>query len=61
MPESYRDLMLSPNSPVIDFYPVEFELDSEGKHSSWEAIVILPFIDEVRYIYHFVLHHTLLD
>ena len=40
--------MYDPNSPIIDFYPLEFEQDLNGKKQDWEAIVKIPFIDEVR-------------
>jgi 5'-3' exoribonuclease 1 len=38
--------MLSENSPVIDYYPVDFETDLNGKQQEWEAVVLIPFIDE---------------
>ena len=40
--------MYSPTSPILDFYPLEFEQDMNGKKAEWEAIVKIPFIDAVR-------------
>ena len=40
--------MRSPESPIIDFYPTEFGLDMNGKRYTWQAVVLLPFIDEQR-------------
>ncbi|KAJ3505765.1 hypothetical protein NLJ89_g7245 [Agrocybe chaxingu] len=48
IPLAYRDLMYDPNSPILDFYPLEFEQDLNGKKADWEAIVKIPFIDERR-------------
>ncbi|KAF2483293.1 XRN 5'-3' exonuclease N-terminus-domain-containing protein [Neohortaea acidophila] len=48
VPPVYWDLMTSPDSPVIDFYPRDFELDMNGKKQDWEAIVKIPFINEKR-------------
>lgn len=48
IPQAYRDLMYDSNSPILDFYPVEFQQDLNGKKQEWEAIVKIPFIDERR-------------
>lgn len=48
VPEAYRDLILNPNSELIDFYPPSFETDMNGKKQDWEALVLIPFIDENR-------------
>ena len=48
IPFAYQDLMTDPNSPILDFYPREFELDLNGKKADWEAIVKIPFIDQDR-------------
>jgi len=48
VPKIYHDLMTNPNSPIIDFYPRDFELDMNGKKMDWEAVVKIPFIDEKR-------------
>ena len=48
LPEPYRWLMLDPASPISDFYPVDFEVDLEGKRAEWEGVVLIPFIDEKR-------------
>ncbi|KAK3696334.1 exonuclease II Exo2 [Vermiconidia calcicola] len=48
VPEVYWPLMTNPESPIIDFYPRDFELDMNGKKQEWEAVVKIPFIDEKR-------------
>ncbi|SGY47624.1 BQ5605_C001g00550 [Microbotryum silenes-dioicae] len=48
IPLAFRDLLSDPTSPILDFYPVNFEQDLNGKKQDWEAIVKIPFIDEKR-------------
>ncbi|XP_043213031.1 5'-3' exoribonuclease 1-like, partial [Amphibalanus amphitrite] len=48
LPECLRPLMTSPQSPIIDYYPETFETDLNGKTQDWEAVVLIPFIDQER-------------
>ncbi|KAM6490715.1 exonuclease II [Amanita muscaria] len=48
IPKAYQDLMDDPKSSILDFYPLDFEQDLNGKKQEWEAIVKIPFIDEAR-------------
>jgi 5'-3' exoribonuclease 1 len=45
VPKALRSLMMSPESPIIHFYPQTFEIDMNGKKNPWEGVNILPFID----------------
>ena len=40
--------MYNVDSPILDFYPTDFEQDMNGKKQEWEAVVKIPFIDETR-------------
>ncbi|EFO19268.2 hypothetical protein LOAG_09226 [Loa loa] len=48
LPLPYRELMSDPKSPIIDFYPEQFDTDLNGKKNDWEAVVLIPFIREDR-------------
>lgn len=48
IPPAYRWLMTEEASPIRDFYPHTFELDRNGKRAPWEAVVLIPFLDEKR-------------
>ncbi len=41
--------MVMDTSPIIDYYPTSFKTDLNGKQQEWEAVVLIPFIDEVRH------------
>lgn len=42
VPEELATLMTSPTSPLVSYYPKEFEVDMAGKKQDWEGIVLLP-------------------
>ena len=46
LPRVLQPLMTDSTSPLLSFYPEHFELDQNEKKKDWEAIVLLPFIDE---------------
>ncbi|XP_017029201.1 5'-3' exoribonuclease 1 isoform X2 [Drosophila kikkawai] len=48
LPSAYHDLMLQSKSPLAEFYPTDFDTDLNGKKHDWEAVVLIPFIDERR-------------
>ncbi|XP_053211883.1 5'-3' exoribonuclease 1-like [Panonychus citri] len=48
LPKSFQRLVTEENSPLKDYYPADFELDLNGKVNSWEAVVVIPFIDEKK-------------
>lgn len=43
-----QHLMTSEDSPIIEYYPLDFKTDLNGKQQEWEAVVLIPFIDEVH-------------
>ncbi len=74
LPVAHHSLMSSVDSPIIDYYPSNFQVllisstlfflhyynsnwnllvfqtDKNGKQQEWEAVVLIPFIDEKRLI-----------
>ena len=48
VPEPWGELMMDPYSPIIDFYPVDFKIDLNGKKYAWQGVALLPFVDERR-------------
>ncbi|KAK9879471.1 hypothetical protein WA026_006540 [Henosepilachna vigintioctopunctata] len=48
LPKCYQNLMTDENSPIKKFYPENFDTDLNGKRQEWEAVVLVPFIDEKK-------------
>ncbi|KAJ2116207.1 5'-3' exoribonuclease 2 [Coemansia sp. RSA 922] len=48
LPKEFSPLMTQEDSPIIDFYPTDFPLDLNGKKFLWQAVILLPFIDQKR-------------
>jgi hypothetical protein len=46
LPPSYEMIMSDPESPMVEYYPQDFEVDANGKRNAWECIVRIPFINE---------------
>lgn len=46
LPAPYAELMTSPASSLKDAYPPTFDLDPNAKSQPWEAVVLIPFLDE---------------
>ena len=44
-----QNLMIMEQSDIIEYYPVNFKTDLNGKQQEWEAVVLIPFIDEVSF------------
>jgi 5'-3' exoribonuclease 1 len=53
LPEPLAQLMLSPTSPLLKYYPENFEIDMDGKRQEWEGVALLPFIDETELLTHY--------
>ncbi|XP_033221729.1 5'-3' exoribonuclease 1 isoform X2 [Belonocnema kinseyi] len=50
LPKAYQNLLTQSESPIIDYYPLDFKTDLNGKRQEWEAVVLIPFIDETQLI-----------
>lgn len=41
VPPTWQDLMTDPESPIIDFYPINFKIDLNGKKYAWQGKILL--------------------
>lgn len=48
LPKDMLRLAEIEDSPIADFFPIDFGLDLNGKRFTWQAVILLPFIDEPR-------------
>ncbi|KOC61668.1 5'-3' exoribonuclease 1 [Habropoda laboriosa] len=46
LPSAFQTLLTEEQSPILNYYPVEFQTDLNGKKQDWEGVVLIPFIDE---------------
>ncbi|KAK5646017.1 hypothetical protein RI129_004481 [Pyrocoelia pectoralis] len=46
LPVPYQKLMTDDDSPIKMYYPEDFKTDLNGKRMEWEAVVLIPFIEE---------------
>ena len=47
LPKPLQGLMMNETSPIIDYYPKDFECDLNGKQQEWEAVVLINFIIKI--------------
>ncbi|KAG8458895.1 hypothetical protein KFE25_004229 [Diacronema lutheri] len=46
LPPALAALMVDEASPLAPIYPLSFDCDMNGKRFAWQAVVLLPFIDQ---------------
>lgn len=47
LPASYRQIA---TGELREFFPDDFSFDLNGKTLAWEAIVLIPFVDEKLFL-----------
>jgi 5'-3' exoribonuclease 2 len=45
LPEKMQELVVFPESPLHDYFPVQFKVDLFGERKTWKGFVLIPFID----------------
>jgi 5'-3' exonuclease len=48
LPKCYQQFVKNPD--FEDYYPLDFEIDLNGRSMPWEAIVLIPFVDELAFL-----------
>ncbi|BFZ56437.1 5'-3' exoribonuclease 2 [Savitreella phatthalungensis] len=48
LPKPLQALMTDEEYGILDFYPLDFPVDLNGKKFAWQGVVLLPFIDQSR-------------
>ncbi|KAI0307366.1 XRN 5'-3' exonuclease N-terminus-domain-containing protein [Multifurca ochricompacta] len=57
IPAVFHSLMMTEDSPIIDFYPTSFDIDMNGKRMAWQGVALLPFIDQKRLLDAMAVHY----
>lgn len=46
LPKDYREVYKA--KELKQYYPEDFEMDLNGRSTPWEAIILIPFVDEAK-------------
>lgn len=46
LPKDYREVYKA--KELKQYYPEDFEMDLNGRSTPWEAIILIPFVDESK-------------
>ena len=49
LPDCYESIA---RGPLIEYFPENFPIDLNGKTVAWEALVLIPFADEDKFLEH---------
>ncbi|CAF3363356.1 unnamed protein product [Rotaria sp. Silwood1] len=60
LPKEWYSLILNKDSQIIDFYPLNFNTDLNGKRFESQRIALIPFVDEKRLLRVLENHYPLL-